>query len=154
MKVATAANLKSLLFVLSIVLLIPFALLLLISSWVIGLPVLALLFFGWLLLARKLRTYPELLLAGLLSPVVMILPVAINPIEPFTNLPDPVLAVRALAGISISVPENVWPEFWWAPQLLLAFLYGTAVLVLSGFSVGRNLLNERSSTKQASHATD
>lgn len=138
MTLLTAANLRSLFFVSSVVLLLPYAMLLLISGWSIGIPVLGFLFFGWLIAARTVGTQTKFALTLVLSPVLMIAPYAINPIAPFTNIPDPLLAVRSLAGIDMSLPQTVWPDFWWTPQLPLILLYGSVILILSGFSVGQN----------------
>lgn len=138
MTLLTAANLRSLFFVSSVVLLLPYAMLLLISGWSIGIPVLGIVFFSWLLAAHTVGNQIKFALALALSPVLMIAPYAINPIAPFTSMPDPLLAVRSLAGIDISLPQTDWPDFWWTPRLPLILLYGSVILILSGFSVGEN----------------
>ncbi len=138
MTLLTAANLKSLFFVSSVVLMLPYAMLLLISGWGVGIPILGFVFFGWLLAARTVGTQIKFALALALSPVLMIAPYAINPIAPFTSMPDPLLAVRSLAGIDISLPQTIWPDFWWTPRLPLVLLYGSVILILSGFSVGHS----------------
>ena len=138
MTLLTAANLRSLFFVSSVVLLLPYAMLLLISGWSIGIPVLGIVFFSWLLAAHTVGNQIKFALALALSPVLMIAPYAINPIAPFTSMPDPLLAVRSLAGIDISLPQTDWPDFWWTPRLPLILLYGSVILILSGFSVGQN----------------
>ena len=151
MKILSAANLKSLFFVCSFVLILPMAFLFLISGKGVGITVLLAMLVAWLIYARRATVFWKTVLAFLVGPALVLIPQAWSPFSLLPSLDNLFISVRAMANINPSsdIPTHEWPANWWIPEIPLWLSYGVVIALLAAFSVGRGIGKKPSNTQDA-----